>query len=99
MFYNVVFLYYSLVLGRTSEACSSIALELTSHEMGIENLVLAPFNNALDVSMNQPLCGSIQNEMGIENLVLAPFNNALDVSNHMACVGLYKMLLTSKASG
>ena len=52
--YNVLY-DFRLALGRTAEACSSIALELTSHEMGIENLVLAPYNSALEVSINHRL--------------------------------------------
>ncbi|XP_030840228.1 rho GTPase-activating protein 17 isoform X4 [Strongylocentrotus purpuratus] len=41
------------MLVKTSEACANIAQELTSHEMGLENLILIPFNSVLEESIPQ----------------------------------------------
>ncbi|XP_072167862.1 rho GTPase-activating protein 17-like [Diadema setosum] len=41
------------MLEKTSEACANIAAEMTSHEMGLENLILIPFNTVLENDLPQ----------------------------------------------
>ncbi|XP_071814478.1 rho GTPase-activating protein 17-like isoform X3 [Apostichopus japonicus] len=39
---------FGTMLAKGAEACSQISLELTSHEMGLENLIIIPFTNLLE---------------------------------------------------